>query len=438
MNPLHVLQLRVTDYGVLKDIHITPQDGKPVILAGDNGQGKSTTINAIEGVLTSSKIARPIRDGQKKAKIQIVLGNQSTGEVAFTLERTMTDKGGDALVIKDPEGAQVPSPAKFLAALVGSGSAIDPTEIMQSRPGEKADTFAKRQAQTLLERLGLSAKMATIEADIKKAMDDRRVKNSRVDDLERDVTANANYPASTPDVPVDVAALSIKITSCNSIIKSYGQVVQNAQFTKENIASQKLKVEKLKADLASAEDLLKGYEQIHQRNQMDIVNGAQDAQDAEDALLASNEQLSTANETNANVTRKLAHKAAKAKHEEAVKESAVLTAKIEALRESKVKLVKDAKLPVEGLEFTDDGLLYNGLPLSQESTGIQTRVCSLMAMAEEPACRILLLRNITLLNTANRAIIHEIAKERGYQVWEEVFAETKPDDGLWIVEGEVQ
>lgn len=436
--PLHILQLRVTDYGVLKSAHITPDDGKPVILAGDNGMGKSTTLNAIESVLTGSKIAKPIRDGQSKALIQISLGDSATGSVSYTLERKLTANGGDALVIKDPEGRQVASPAKFMAGLIGSGSAIDPTEIMQARPGEKPETFAKRQAQTLLERLGLTEKMSAIESDIATQMDARKVKNGRVSDLERDVESNANYPANTPDAPVDVATIAADTQRCQDALRRFSGMESAAQVAQRMVNDTLERIQKLEHELGAQRLELQDRQQRHRDASMAIVTGAEAVEQAQVTIGKNQDQLASANQINANVTRKLAHKAAQEKLAAASKESHALTTKIEALRKSKTDLVKSAKLPVEDLEFTDDGLLYKGLPLSQESTGIQTRVCSLMAMAEQPQCRVILLRNATLLNTSNRAIIHEIAKDRGYQVWEEVFCETKPEDGLWIVEGEIK
>ncbi len=437
-NPLHILQLRVTNYGILKDAHITPIPRTPTVLAGDNGQGKSTTLNAIESILSGSKIARPIRNGETKALIQIVLGDPTTGDAVYTVERKLTAAGGDALVIKDPEGKQVPSPAKFMASLIGSGSAIDPTEIMQARPGEKAETFAKRQAQTLLERLGLAEKMDAIEAQIKTQFDARKIQNSRVDDLTRDVETSQNYPASTPDAPVDVAKASLVITACNGTISAYTKAQEDAEKANQEKTQAMLDVEEAEAALKQKQAAYGVAAKKHLDLAMAVVAQSSLAEAAEADLKVQQAKLSSANEINANVTRKLAHKAAKAKLETATKEAHALTTKIEELRKSKTDLVKTAKLPVDDLEFTDDGLLYKGLPLSQESTGIQTRVCSLMAMAEQPQCRVILLRNATLLNTANRAIIHEIAKEQGYQVWEEVFTETKPEDGLWIVEGEIK
>lgn len=436
--PLHILQLRVTDYGVLKSAHITPDDGKPVILAGDNGQGKSTTLNAIESVLTGSKIAKPIRDGQSKALIQINLGDSATGEVFFTAERKLTANGGDALVIKDPEGKQVPSPAKFMASLIGSGSAIDPTEIMQALPGEKQETFAKRQAQTLLERLGLAEKMAQIESDIATQMDARKVKNSRVSDLERDVESNANYPANTPDAPVDVATIAADTQRCQEALQRFSGMESSAQVAQRMVNDTAERIQKLEHELAAQKIELQERQQRHRDASMAVVSGAESAELAQVTIGKNHDQLASANRINANVTSKLAHKAAEKKLGDAMALAHELTVKIEALRKSKTDLVKTAKLPVDDLEFTDAGLLYKGLPLAQESTGIQTRVCSLMAMAESPQCRVILLRNATLLNKANRDIIHGIAKDRGYQVWEEVFTETKPEDGLWIVEGEVK
>jgi hypothetical protein len=155
------------------------------------------------------------------------------------------------------------------------------------------------------------------------------------------------------------------------------------------------------------------------------------------AISEAQERLSTANATNAAVTKKRDRKALSAQLAEAEGKTSRLTTELDKLREERLNLVRAAKLPVEGLELTEAALLFNGAPLAQESTGNQLRVCSLLAMAEQPECRVLFLREGSLMNSANRAIIYEVAQERGYAVWEERFSETPIDGALWIEAGHV-
>ena len=439
MNPLHILSLHVQDYGIIKDANITPTD-KPTVLAGVNGAGKSTMLNAIEAALNKFSVAQPIRKGEDSAKITVKLGNFATGETIYTIERKFTDRGGrigDSLIVKDANGAQVPKVSTFLESLIGSGAAIDPTEIMLQRPGEKIETFAKRQAETLMERLGLTEVLDRLDREIKTVFDARTVKNSQVASLEGDVSRYETYPPNTPDAELDVAALSKAIGQCQQSINQHADATRRLAIVSQRVSDINSHIVSLKQQLDQAERELESTKSLEieasneesKRQDLATIAKAQ----AEDAQA----KINSANAINANVRLKREHKAAKQRLTVAAKEAADMTAKIEALRKERIDAVASAKIPVEGLEFSPQGLIYNGIPLVQESTGNMTRVCALLATAESPQCRVMLLRDVTLLSTANRQIIHDVAKEKGWQVWEEVMAEAPPSDGLYIVAGEI-
>lgn len=432
--PLHIIRLSLTNFGIIEAAAICPDSGQPLILAGDNGQGKSTVLNAIESVLFGRKLAEPITHGQEKAEIKLELAEAGATKPLYRIEQVIKQgKDGPAVGLKvyDADKKQVPSPRDFINSLIASGAALDPTEIMQARPGERPETFAKRQAETLMTRLGLSEQAKTLDEQIKtkaearkKAKDDAEGLQSRLEALE--------VPPGTPDEPVDVAELGTKIAT-------YKQLETERQTI----------VEKLDSAFTASAKAKKAYEQAkkeweaavhHAEQTKEMLNTFQDLNPSEGiakALSEAQESLSTANATNAAVNKKRDRKALSAQLAEAEGKTSRLTTELEKLRKERLDLVRNAKLPVEGLELTEDALLFNGKPLAQESTGNRLRVCSLLAMAEQPDCRVLFLREGSLMNNANRAIIYEVAAERGYSVWEERFSETPIDGALWIEGGKV-
>jgi hypothetical protein len=155
------------------------------------------------------------------------------------------------------------------------------------------------------------------------------------------------------------------------------------------------------------------------------------------AISEAQERLSTANATNAAVTKKRDRKALSVQLAEAEGKTSRLTTELDKLREQRLDIVRNAKIPVEGLELTPEALLYNGKPLSQESTGNRIRVCSLLAMAEDTGSRVIFLKESALMNESNRQIIYKVAQERQFQIWEERFSETPIDGALWIEAGRV-
>ena len=113
-----------------------------------------------------------------------------------------------------------------------------------------------------------------------------------------------------------------------------------------------------------------------------------------------------------------------------------MTEKIEDIDQRKKDLLKTAAFPINGLSFDKDGVLLNGLPLSQVSTSEQIRVSLSMGMALRPGLRVMLIQDGSLLDAESRAIVEKMAEEYQMQVW----IETVDEEGtaaILIEDGEV-
>src|SRR5574343_816770 len=62
-----ITELSIENVKRLQALRICPETGKPVVITGDNGQGKSSILDAIELALTNSGLEDPIRHGAKRA-----------------------------------------------------------------------------------------------------------------------------------------------------------------------------------------------------------------------------------------------------------------------------------------------------------------------------------------------------------------------------------
>jgi hypothetical protein len=99
--------------------------------------------------------------------------------------------------------------------------------------------------------------------------------------------------------------------------------------------------------------------------------------------------------------------------------------------------MKDAKFPIEGLSFGEDGVLYNGVPFKQCSAAERLKVSMAMAMALNPKLRVIRILDGSLLDSTNMNLIQEMVKEKDYQVWIEVVDESGKV-GITIEGGEVK
>lgn len=442
-NPiLHIIRLTVTNFGIIKAAAIHP-DGSPVILAGDNGAGKSTLLLAIESVLYGRKLAAPVTTGQDKAQIKLELAEPGGTKAIYKIEQIIKNDEDGApcynLKIMDAEGKQVPSPVKFIESLILSGAALDPTEIMNPRPGERPETFAKRQAETLMERMGLSAKAKKLDTEIEEKAAARKKANETVESLQTRLDA-IEVPKGTPDTPVDVGDLGSRITEFTNL---------KAQREKlnEQLKSATETVNRAIADVAKAEKALKEakagqaaeeQKELALRETLGEFDELNPPEGVESGLAAAHEKLQNANEINAAVAKKKERKQLSAELATAEAEASTHQSELDALRDKRLDLVRKVKLPVEGLKLTAEALLYKDKPLIQESTGNMTRVCAELAMAEEPECRVVFIREGSLINAKNKQIIFDVAEKRGYQVWVESFSEKPLENALWIEGGRVE
>jgi len=112
-----------------------------------------------------------------------------------------------------------------------------------------------------------------------------------------------------------------------------------------------------------------------------------------------------------------------AKQEVLVKEAAhqveVAEATLEEKREARIAMIESADFPIEGLSLDANGVLYNGIPFEQASSAEQLRVSVAMGFAMNPNLKVILIRDGSLLDDTNLAMIREMAKEAEAQIWVE-------------------
>ena len=64
-----ITELSIENVKRLQALRICPETGKPVVITGDNSQGKSSILDAIQLALTNDGLEDPIRHGAKRAVV---------------------------------------------------------------------------------------------------------------------------------------------------------------------------------------------------------------------------------------------------------------------------------------------------------------------------------------------------------------------------------
>ena len=84
------------------------------------------------------------------------------------------------------------------------------------------------------------------------------------------------------------------------------------------------------------------------------------------------------------------------------------------------------------------GVTVNGIPFSSLSDGQKWKIAASIAMGSDKELRIVLIRRASLIDAKNLEIIRGIAKEREYQVFEEVVGPSIADGAIVMVEGHLE
>ena len=94
-----------------------------------------------------------------------------------------------------------------------------------------------------------------------------------------------------------------------------------------------------------------------------------------------------------------------------------MDADIDSLGKERADLIAGAKLPIEGLTFTEDGLQLNGVPFvpGKVSDSQCIEIAAKLVIAANPKVKVFRIARGESLGTKRLQSIIEIAKKNGYQ-----------------------
>lgn len=418
---MNILQLEINDLKKIRAVEIHPESGKPVILTGDNGNGKSSVLDAIVLALSNTGLEDPIRHGRPSASVKITLGSD---KAEFLLERKVTKKGA-YLTLTDAEGVPVQKAQTFLNGLLGN-YAFDPLEFTRLKP--------KQQVEALKEAAGID--FTDLDRDRAEAYAARTEINRQGKDLKSRFDAMPAPAEGVPTEELSAASLMENLQALREkamMVERAKEETERAEAHETDAATEVLRIQKQLSDAqAKLADLTTKREEARAAETA-ALKAAPDAA----ALNAAKEAVEAVDATNSAVRAARESKEVERQLDDMRNQSARLNRKIEEIDETKAEAIKNSSLPLDGLEMTDDGVMFNGTFFSQLSTAEQIRVSTLVAMSQNPGLRIIIIREGALMNSANLAMIANLANEQGYQLWIEKFQENASETGIHIEDGNI-
>ena len=389
---MKVTELQIENVMKVKAIHILPK-GEIITVQGQNGAGKSSILNALVMGFKGKKEfpAEPIRRGSKKGSIKISIDGDDTVP-PFTITQSITDKSS-TLTIEPDKVLAGETPRSFLDKLIGKIS-FDPLQFINEE--------GKKQRRVLMELIGIDVDKMDRE---EKAIFDERTVIGRDLKVAKARTEGLDYYKDVKETEeVKVSELSKKLTDASI----YNQALTNS------LRDNQLRADEGKRIKAQIDDLTAKFEAIKEKYKSEKERlGDLEPIDISDI----NTEISDIELTNSRIRANNAYKMESEALQSVQCNYDTVDKQLEDYRANRLEIIQKANIPVAGLTFDEDGLLYNDIPLSQCSDGEKLMVSMGISMALNPTMRVVRIKDGSLLDKKNMTILGVMCKDKDFQLW---------------------
>jgi hypothetical protein len=410
---MKIISFQAENYKKLRAIEITP-DGNLVQITGRNGQGKSSTLDAIWSALGGAGAVpkKPIRNGEKTARVRLDLGDI---KVLRTFTATEDGEFTTKLTVESAEGASYPSPQRLLDSLMGSLS-FDPLAFSRMDAKEQFDALRK-----FVPDIDFDAIDRAQLGDYQRRTDvNRRLKDAK---------ASADNIKAADNSPVDVideSALVAKLKEAGDHNTDITTRRANRKTMADQIVTRQTGCDDIRSQIIDLEEQIKAKTELLEKTLASIEASRQKLADAPElpALIDTAAVAAELNTARANNQRHAEWSADNKKRTELralakqlETESTALTASMDKRLKDKQAAISAAQLPISGISFGEGAVLLNGVPFDQGSDAEKLRASVEMAMAANPKLRVIRIRDGSLLDEDGLKLVAEMADARDCQVW---------------------
>lgn len=396
---LRIVSLRAENIKKLVAIEITPK-GDLVRITGRNGQGKTSILDSIFWALggTDGIQDQPIRKGEKKAKIEIDLGD-------IIVKRTFTEKG-TALTIENKQGMQFKSPQGMLDNLIGRLS-FDPLEFMRQDAKKQFETL---KVLTGVDLSALELKRAELFAERTNVNRNFKALDARFQAL----TVSEDGPHTEQDAGTLAAELAAAMEQ-NQKNEQAKQKLVDLRAAAARLGDEGTLLTQQSEELQAKIKALTG-KAIEMNARVD--EGAKYCAGLVDTDVAPlRAQLAGLDAQNRAARAYQDKEKLRQEMWRVNQDATTLSGAIDQIDGEKTAKISEAKFPLPDLGFGEGVVVYKGFPLEQASSAEQLRVSMAMAMSLNPKLRVIRITDGSLLDSASMQVIEEMAKTGDFQVW---------------------
>lgn len=385
----NITQLEIEGVKRIKAVSITPE-GNAIVIGGNNAQGKTSILDAIEMALGGGKTIppKPIHDGMESARIVLKMDG-------LIVTRTFTEKKS-YLKVTTEDGASYPGAQAMLDTLVGRLS-LDPLAFTNLSPKEQAETLRKLIGLNTAEIDQTYGKTFAERTDLNRAI---KQLEARLESMERDDDAPSEEVSVSELIArrSDIAQRNQEITDREKIIES---MTEDRDRLAREIESMKLKIQDYDSGIAAQSEELKSLGDSQSTDHID-------------------DEIRNAEHTNITVRENKRYDEINDELISTTSKADACTDKLESLKHQKSELIAAAEYPIDGLGINEESIVtYNGIPFEQASGAERLRISAAIGLALNPKMGVLLVRDASLLDADSMAALLDFASEKGAQVWME-------------------
>jgi recombinational DNA repair ATPase RecF len=419
--------MSVENFQKIKVFNLEPK-GNVIKITGANASGKSSVLDAIMLALAGARggPSAPVRRGAGRGVVRLDLG-----DIRVT---RMWSEGSDSkgeMWIEAADGRRYGTPQRMLDELMGRIS-FDPLAFIRMD--------AKQQAEELRNLLDLDDVLAAIRADEQNDYNTRREQTKLLKTLEAQ-RANVHVPENLPAKKRDLDAMTEELAQ----VAEYNVAIERERLKREGVERQRAELAaRVERRLERIADLRKEIDALQAETEQDITlinetmavtKSWKPLAEPKDAAAISQE-IAEARTLNAAIDRRAQAERMDEEIDLVAKTITKLDAAIEELRSKASSVIAEAKYPVAGLGFTDDGVTFNGLGFAQASNAEQIKVSIAMGMALNPKLRVMRIKDGSLLDDDSMAVVEALAVEHDFQVFVEI-VDVTGKLGVYLVDGEI-
>lgn len=431
---MKVTSLQVENYQriTLARIDLDPDAAGVVALMGKNEAGKSSMLDAFHALVAgrnAPKKPQPIHAGAENAEIIAEFRDDDGSHIVVT--RQYNAKGTNIVVREN--GIRQAKPDAILSKLY-SHVALDPLAFANLKPKEQVDTLVKLSgfdpSELETQRENLFATRTEWNGEVRR-------RQAALDSMPK------HDPALATAEPIEVAKLSLQLGEIAEMERRYDALAATSRRRQDEVDAAKRAesdarhaLRMAQSALDAASERLREGELEYSAAELEAANAAKELQPM--VALAEQVRIEIAQADERNAAIRAQAERAKMAESLAASEAAAkkLTEQIDEIDQKKRDGFASADMPVPGITIEGEQVLLDGTPFSQASAGRKLRTSTAIAMRLNPTLRAIVIRDGSLLDSDNRKMIDELAREHDYTVFMEMVDESA-ETGIIFEDGHV-